>query len=248
MKALITGASSGIGRDIARVLVQKGYDLIIVARRQNLLEELSKDLNTNVQIEVLDISDKNNCYKLVEKYPDVDVLINNAGFGKFGEFTELDIEEEIKMINTNIVAVQTLTKLYLKRMEARNSGYIMNVASVAGLMPSGPLMATYYASKAYVVSLTRAISKELKIKNSNVHICALCPGPVKTNFDNVADVKFSLKGLPSEYVAKYAVNKMFSNKEIIIPGKLIKLSALGAKIAPASLVTSIAYKQQKRKG
>ena len=248
MKALITGASSGIGRDIARYLSQKGYDLVIVARRQNLLEELKKELKTNVQVEVMDVSDKNNCYKLAEKYPDIDVLINNAGFGKYGEFTKIDIEEELDMINTNIVAVQFLTKLYLKNMEEKNKGYILNVASVAGLMQGGPLMTTYYASKSYIVSMTRGISEELKIKNSDVHVCVLCPGPVATNFNNVANVKFSIKQLSSEYVAKYAIDKMFKKKDIIIPGFLVKVLALAAKFAPAKIVLYLAYKQQKKKG
>ena len=237
-----------MGRDIARYLSQKGYDLVIVARRQNLLEELKNELKTDVQIEVMDVSDKSNCYKLAEKYPDIDVLINNAGFGKYGEFTEIDIEEEINMINTNIVAVQILTKLYLKKMEEKNKGYILNVASVAGLIQGGPLMSTYYASKAYIVSMTRGISEELKIKNSDVHVCALCPGPVATNFNNVANVKFSIKQLSSEYVARYAVDKMFEKKDIIIPGAQIKALALGAKLAPSKLVLYLAYKQQKKKG
>ena len=247
MKALVTGASSGIGRDIARLLSQKGYDLIVVAKQKEPLEELKKELKTNIQIEAMDISNKNNCYELAKKYPDIDVLINNAGFGKFGEFTKIDIEEEISMINTNVVAVQILTKMYLKKMEEKNSGYILNVASIAGLLQGGPLMATYYATKAYVVSMTRSISEELKIKKSNVHICALCPGPVDTNFNNVADVEFSLKEFSSEYVAKYAVEKMFNKKDIIIPSFQIKALAVGAKIAPAKLVLYLAYKQQKKK-
>ena len=135
MKALITGASSGIGRDMARYLSQKGCNLVIVARRQNLLEELKKDLKTNVEIEVMDLSKEENIYQLFQKHQDIDILINNAGFGKFGEFVEIDIETEINMINTNIVAVQMLTKLYLQEMVKKNRGYILNVASIAGLLP-----------------------------------------------------------------------------------------------------------------
>ena len=135
MKALITGASSGIGRDMARYLSQKGYDLVIVARRQNLLEELKKDLKTNIEIEVMDVSKEENIYHLFKKHQDIDILINNAGFGKFGEFVDIDIETEINMINTNIVAVQMLTKLYLQEMIKKNKGYILNVASIAGLLP-----------------------------------------------------------------------------------------------------------------
>ena len=135
MKALITGASSGIGRDMARYLSQKGCNLVIVARRQNLLEELKKDLKTNVEIEVIDVSKEENIYQLFQKHQDIDILINNAGFGKFGEFIDIDIETEINMINTNIIAVQMLTKLYLQDMVKKNRGYILNVASAAGLLP-----------------------------------------------------------------------------------------------------------------
>ena len=135
MKALITGASSGIGRDMARYLSQKGCNLVIVARRQNLLEELKKDLKTNIEIEVMDVSKEENIYHLFQKHQDIDILINNAGFGKFGEFIDIDIETEINMINTNIIAVQMLTKLYLQDMVKKNRGYILNVASVVGLLP-----------------------------------------------------------------------------------------------------------------
>lgn len=246
MKALITGASSGIGRDIARYLSKKGYDLVIVARRVELLEELKKELNTNVEIVNLDISSESNCKKLFEEHKDIDILVNNAGFGLFGEFSELDLKKEISMINTNIVAVHVLTKLYLKEMKEKKSGNILNVASIAGFMP-GPLMATYYATKNYVVSLSRAISKELKKEKSNVKISVLCPGPVRTNFNNVAGVKFGISSLSSEYVAKYAVDKMLKNKEIIVPGFTIKCLKILNKILPSKLMIEATYHTQKRK-
>ena len=248
MKALITGASSGIGRDMSRYLSMLGYDLVIVARREKLLQELKNELKTNVEIECMDISLHENCKKLVEKYPDIDILINNAGFGKFGEFSSINIDEEINMINTNVVAVQVLTKLYLQKMIAKNKGHILNVASVAGLLPGGPLMSTYYATKSYIVSMTRSISEELRIKNLDVKISALCPGPVNTNFNNVANVKFSLKGLSSEYVSKYAIDQMLKGKKIIIPGISIKLLAFLSKISPSNIVLYMTYKRQKAKG
>ena len=249
MKALITGASSGIGRDMARYFSKLGYDLIIVARRENLLEELKNDLtNTEVIIEKVDVSNPENCRELFEKYPDVDILVNNAGFGKFGEFDKIELNDELNMIHTNIIGLHTLTKLYLQKMKEKNKGHILNVASSAGLLPGGPLMATYYATKSYVVSLTRAIAEELKVSGSNVKISALCPGPVDTNFNNVANVKFALKGLPSEYVAKYGIDQMLKGKMTIIPGWQIKVAAFGAKILPTSLMLKIAYHQQKSKG
>ena len=248
MKALITGASSGIGRDMARYLSTLGYDLIIVARRENLLEELKNEINNkNVIVEKADISKIEECKALFEKYPDIDILINNAGFGKFGKFEEIELENELSMIDTNIVGLHTLTKLYLTKMKENNKGYILNVASIAGLMPGGPLMATYYATKSYVVSLTNGISEELNAEGSNVKISALCPGPVNTNFNNVANVKFSLDGLSSEYVAKYAIDQMLKGKRIIIPGWYIKLACFGSKICPSRLILKIVHNQQKSK-
>ena len=158
MKALVTGASSGIGRDMARYLSSLGYDLVIVARRENLLEELKKDLKTNVEIEVLDVSKEENCKELFEKHKDIDLLINNAGFGLFGEFTEIDLDKEISLIDTNIKATHILTKLYAKSMKEKNKGKILNVASIAGFM-TGPLMSAYYASKNYVVELSSGIKE-----------------------------------------------------------------------------------------
>ena len=197
MRALITGASSGIGKDMARYLSKLGYDLVIVARNNEQLEQLKKKLETNVEVIAMDLSNKENCYELHEQVQNIDILVNNAGFGEFGEFVETDLEKEISLIQTNITALHILTKLYLKDMVKENKGHILNVASIAGFMP-GPLMATYYASKNYVVALTRAIKKELKKMKSDVKVSLLCPGPVNTNFNKVANVNFKVKGLSSE--------------------------------------------------
>ena len=205
MRALITGASSGIGKDMAKYLSKLGYDLVIVARNNEQLEQLKKELETNVEVIAMDLSNKENCYELHEQVQNIDILVNNAGFGEFGEFVETDLEKEISLIQTNITALHILTKLYLKDMVKENKGHILNVASIAGFMP-GPLMATYYASKNYVVALTRAIKKELKKMKSDVKVSLLCPGPVNTNFNKVANVNFKVKGLSSEYVAKYAID------------------------------------------
>lgn len=246
MKALITGASSGIGRDIARELSKRGYDLIIVARNRKKLEELKNDLATNVQIIDMDLTSEDNCKKLYEQAKGIDILINNAGLGEFGKFTETDLEKELTIIKTNITALHILTKLYLQDMTKRNSGRILNVASIAGFM-SGPLMATYYASKAYVVRLTEAIREELNKQNSKVKISLLCPGPVKTNFNNVANVRFQMKSLTSEYVARYAINKMLKNKFYIVPGFTIKLAKFFSKITPTVILAKCSYYMQKRK-
>ena len=246
MKALITGASSGMGRDMAKILSQKGYDLILVARDENKLEEVKKQLKTETKIVVMDISNEENCKKIYEENKDIDILINNAGFGDCGHFEETSLDKDIQMIHTNIIAYHILTKLYLKEMIKKDSGKILNVASIAGFMP-GPLMTTYYSTKNYVVRFSESIREELRRKKSKVQISILCPGPVDTNFNKVADVEFALKGLSSEYVAKYAINKFFKGKFYIVPGWKIKLARIGAKLAPASFVAKISYNMQKRK-
>ena len=150
------------------------------------------------------------------------------------------------MIKTNVIAYHILTKLYLIDMKARNSGKILNVASIAGFMP-GPLMSTYYATKGYVVRLSEGIREELKKEKSNVRISILCPGPVNTNFNNVANVKFHMREANSENVAKYAIRKMERGKFYIVPGLDVKLAKIGAKIFPAPFISKITYMIQKRK-
>ncbi len=249
MKALITGASSGIGRDMAKILSAKGYDLILVARRLDRLEQVKQGLKTNAEIITADLSDEAACFKLYEQVKDknIDILINNAGFGVFGAFDTTDLQKELAMIDTNVRAVHILTKLFLKNFKARDSGYILNVASSAAFQP-GPLLSSYYASKAYVLRLTEAIYEELRRTGSKVHICALCPGPVHTEFDTVADVKFSVKGLESRDVAEYAIAKMFEKKLVIVPGTLMKLARFFGKFVTEKRMLKIAYHMQKRKG
>ena len=246
MKVLITGASSGIGRDIAINLSKKGYDLILVARDLEKLNEVKSKLHTNVEVVSMDVSNAENCKELHEKYQNIDILVNNAGFGDCGYFTKTNLDKELKMIDTNIVAYHVLTKLYLQDMKQKNSGKILNVASIAGFMP-GPLMATYYSTKAYVVRLSEAIREELRREKSNVQISILCPGPVNTNFNKVADVQFAFKGLRRVYVAKYGVDKLCKGKFYIVPGWKIKLARFGAKIAPNNFVAKICYNMQRRK-
>ena len=271
MKALITGASSGIGKDMAKILNQKGYNLVLVARDIEKLEQTKKELEKSVQneptiennkiekayknskkatnkIEIIqmDLSEEQNCIELANKVKDIDILINNAGFGDCGRFSETDLNKDISMIKTNVIAYHILTKLYLKEMKKKNSGKILNVASIAGFMP-GPLMATYYATKNYIVRLSEAIREELKREKSKVQISILCPGPVETNFNKVANVKFSLREANSMQVAKYAIKKLEKGKFYIVPGIDVKLARFGAKIAPSNFVAKITYKVQKRK-
>ncbi len=245
-RALVTGASSGIGRDIARELSKRGYDLVIVARDKDNLEKLKNELNTNVEVIAMDLSIKENCIELYNKVGFVDILVNNAGFGIFGKFTQTDLNREMELIQTNVIAVHILTKLFLKDMVEKNTGYILNVSSIAGHMP-GPLMDAYYASKSYVYILSTSINEEMKKDKKNVKVATLNPGPVKTNFNNVANVKFSLHSLTSEYVAKYTVDKILKGKVDITPGIDIKLLRLAAKLVPSNVMAGMVYYRQKRK-
>lgn len=245
-RALITGASSGIGRDMAKVLASKGYDLVIVARSEDKLQELKSEINTNVEIIVMDLSIKENCIELFNKVGYVDILVNNAGFGIFGKFSETDLQRELELINTNVVAVHILTKLFLQEMVKKDSGYILNVSSIAGHLP-GPLMDAYYASKSYVYVLSTSINEELRKDRANVKVGTLNPGPVRTNFNNVANVKFSMHSLTSEYVAKYTVEKMLKGKVDITPGLDIKFLRFAAKIVPDNLMAKMVHVRQTRK-
>ena len=246
MKALITGASSGLGEKFAKILSEKGYDLILVARNGEKLKNIAENLNTKVKYYEMDLSIEKNLYKIYEKEKDIDVLINNAGFGVFGKFTETDLDKELNLINTNLKAVHILTKLYLKEFKKKNNGYILNVSSSAAFMP-GPLLSSYYASKSYVYNLTLAIYEELKRENSNVSVSVLCPGPVDTNFNNVAGVRFGIKALKSSYVTNYAIRKMFKRKLVIIPGIKMKLTRFVIRFIPTKLLLKITYKIQKSK-
>lgn len=239
-KALITGASSGLGRDLARVLSGRGYDLILVARRRDRLEALARTLPTKARIICADLSDANRCKALYDETrgEHIDLLVNNAGFGRFGAFFEADLDMDLRMIDTNIRAVHILTKLFLRDFAARDSGYILNVASMAGFMP-GPGMACYYATKAYVLRLTQSIGEELRRRKSAVYIGALCPGPVSTEFGATADVRFRMPSLPSVEVAAYAVDQMFRRKRLIIPGRYMKAMKFAARLAPESLLARV---------
>ena len=248
MKALITGASSGIGRDFARILSKKGYDLILVARSKKPMEELKKELNTKVDIISMDLSNIENAKKLYNQVKDenIDILINDAGFGLIGSFRKTDLDKELSMIDLNIKSLHTLTKLFLSDFVKKDSGYILNVASASAFTP-GPLMATYYSTKVYVYHLTLAIYEELKKMKSSVHISCLCPGPVDTNFNNVANCEFKIKTLSSDYVANYAIDKMFKNKLVIIPGLKMKLVYIFERFVPTKLKLNITYNIQYRK-
>lgn len=248
-KALITGASSGIGREMAIILSQMGYDIILAARRTEKLNEVSRELRSPAEIITIDLSKEANCYSLFERCrgEDVEILVNNAGFGTFGKFWETELSKQCEMIDLNVKAVHILTRLFLAEFKERNKGKILNVASAAGFMPQGPMLSTYYATKAYVLSLSRGVAKELKKEGSCVTVSALCPGPVKTEFDQVAGVDFQGVGMKAKKVAQIGIDGMMRGKTVIVPGILMKLGKFFTKILPDNLLGEFAYYFQKAK-
>ena len=270
MKALITGASSGFGWDMAHILSDMGYDIIAVARRGELLEKLKGELKTNVEAIVCDVTDREfqEALSAMLRLKRVsaplfvtaesglnDNLINNAGFGVFGAFDATSLDEELSMIDTNVKAMHTLMKLFLPAFKKRNSGYIMNVASLAAFFP-GPLFASYYATKAYVLRLTQAVAEELRRDGSKVKICALCPGPAHTGFASAAKVNFGtgkeggIAGkvvLTSLEVSKYAIKQMFKGKEVIVPGPIMRLGVFARHFVSDKLLAKAVYTVQSKK-
>ena len=249
MKALITGATSGIGRDMAALLSKQGYDLIIVSRDTTKMKQVQKKLPTKVDIITADLSSLEDCQRVYEtvKQQDIDIVINNAGFGAFGNFWEIPVEQELNMIDLNVKAVHYFTKMFVAYFRERNKGYLLNVASSAAFL-AGPLMATYYATKAYVLRLTEAVAKELEQEGSGVSVSVLCPGPVDTAFNQRANVTFRLPGMKSKTVAKYALQKMFAKKLIIIPGITMKATYIIERFLPEKLLLCCAYYFQRKKG
>lgn len=247
--AVITGASSGIGTEFAKRLAKEGYSLVLVARRRERLEELAKVLPTECLVMTADLSDMKECERFMKELSDIkiDIFINNAGFGFCGETLNIDNDTELNMIDLNVKSLHLLMKLALKDMDARGSGYILNVASSAGLLPAGPYMSTYYATKAYVTSLTRGIAEELRQKHSNVYVGCLCPGPVDTEFNKVANVEFALKGISAEYCANYAITQMFKKKVTIVPTFKMKAAVVLGRLIPVNWYVKIGAKQQKKK-
>lgn len=245
MQAVITGASSGIGRDMAKILSQMGCSLILVARRRERMEELHLP---NTRIFSYDLSKEEEVfafYREIAEEP-VDIFINNAGFGVFGEFVENPLERELSMLAVNVTAVHILTKLFLEKFTRQNHGYLLNVASVAAFYPA-PLLAAYYATKAYVYRLTLGIFEELRAKKSGVSVSVLCPGPVQTEFDEVANVRFRLKGRRSEAVARYAIRQMFRKKTVIIPGFFMKAGKFFSRFVSEKLLLRILHHAQQKK-
>ena len=238
-KALITGASSGIGAAIAKELSSMGYETILVARRKDRLLSLQKTLPSSSEIFVADLENPEELEKLLANYPDIDLLVNNAGLGVYGEFTETDFERESTMLDVNIRALHYL-------MKKRGGGKILNVSSSAAFF-TGPFLSSYYASKAYVLKLSRAVREELRRKSSPVTVSVLCPGPVKTEFGEVSGSDLGKNALDADTVARVALRGTFKGKAVIVPGFTMKCSRFFSKFIPEAISVRILYKIQKAK-
>ncbi len=258
--AIITGASSGIGKEIAIEFAKRGYSPILVARRKARLEEFAEQLSEKFPVRPIvyacDLSSREACetlFKEVQSWQP-EILVNNAGFGDCGKFVETDLEKEIQMISLNIQALHILTKRFIcyaasKSQKEKSKFYVLNVASSAGLLPGGPYMATYYASKAYVASLSQALAKEVQDSNAlkHIQISCLCPGPVDTEFNDVANVEFALPGITVSDCARYAVKQMFRGHCLIVPSFFLRVLLYLAKLLPNFLSIKITARQQKKK-
>ncbi len=254
--ALVTGASSGIGYELTKLFARDRYNLVLVARSEQKLIQIADELKEKFRISVKTIakdlsvpeSPEEIFRELQQEAIKIDVLVNNAGFATYGFFTETDLNAELKMMQLNMVALTHLTKLFLKDMLEQNEGKILNIASTAAFQP-GPLMAVYYATKAYVLSFSEAIANELQ--GSGVTVTALCPGPTESGFQARANMEQSklVSGqriMDAETVALIGYRGLMKNKTVVIPGLKNKLLVLTVRFTPRNIVTQIVRNMQKR--
>ncbi|MCS1350988.1 SDR family oxidoreductase [Mechercharimyces sp. CAU 1602] len=251
--ALITGASSGIGEELAKVFARNNHDLILVARREDRLAKLAQELQQQygVQAEVLaeDLGDEGAPVRIYEQMKQsgkqVDILVNNAGFGSFGSFVEQDLESELNMVDVNVKALVALTRLFLPDMVERGYGGILHTASVVGLLPGGPLMSIYYATKSFVVSFTQALANELE--GTGVKVSALCPGPTKTGFPERASwdaSKVMKSAMTASQVAQIGYDGFQNGKILTVPGFSNRLIIRLGQMLPRKVVTKVVRRSQ----
>lgn len=254
--ALITGASSGIGYELAKIFARDRYNLVLVARRSDLLVSLGEELQTKFDITVhvliqdlaLPEAPAQIFAELQQSGINIDVLVNNAGFGAYGSFAEIDLTTELQMIQVNMVALTHLTKLLLGNMMRRQRGKILNVASTAAFQP-GPLMAVYYATKAYVLSFSEALANELQ--GSGVTVTVLCPGPTTSGFQQQAAMEesklvYGKKMMDAATVAEIGYRGLMRHQTVVIPGLKNALLAFGVKFLPRAIVTQLVRQMQER--
>jgi short-subunit dehydrogenase len=252
--ALITGASAGIGLELARLFARRRHDVVLVARREERLREIADQIAAESEVTThvvgCDLAGDGAARRLYDEVRaraiEVEYLVNNAGFGTFGPFHETDVNETMDLVRLNVGALTELTALYLPEMVVRGSGRVLNVASAAAFQP-GPLMATYYASKAYVLHLSEALHEELEGKG--VTVTALCPGPVRTEFHQVAGMESSglvlnKRLISVEEVAQAGYEAMMRGRAMEVPGLATKLLAFGVRFAPRRFVAKFVRRLQ----
>jgi short-subunit dehydrogenase len=256
MTALVTGASGGIGEELARLFAADGHDLVLVARSRDKLTRLAEELGgapgVAARVVVSDLARAEAPREIFDELQSagvrVDALVNNAGFGSYGLFAETDSRKELELLQVNVVALTHLTKLFLPPMIARRRGYVMNVASTAAFQP-GPLMAVYYASKAYVLHFSEALSNETE--GTGVVVSALCPGPTETGFVAAAGMEqsklFERGAMGARPVAEEGYRGLLAGKTLVIPGLRNNLTARAVGLAPRKLVTKIVRGIQERR-
>ena len=232
--AVITGASSGIGREFAKALAAKGCRLILVARREERMRELAAGLGVPCEVLPADLSRAEECNRIVGTIAGqgASVLINCAGFGLLGATTDQSLDEELNMIDLNIRAVHILTRKFLELRAQEGTGANLNAASCAGLLPAGPYLNTYYATKAYVASFTQGLAQELRDCKSGIYVGALCPGPVYTEFTKAAHGKEWSSAKTPEEIVDYAIRKMEKGKTLIVPGAAVRAGLFGSRLIP----------------
>lgn len=253
--ALITGASGGIGEEFAKVFAREGYNLVLVARSENKLLALANSLQSqygiNVQVLPKDLAVPGSPDEIYTELSgtQIDALVNNAGYATYGPFIETDLQTELNEMQLNMVTLTHLTKLFLPGMVERGFGQVLNVASTAAFQP-GPLMAVYYATKAYVLSFSEAIAKE--VEDTGVIVSALCPGPTESGFQQRADMtdsKLVQNGLmTAQEVAERGYKGLVKGERVVIPGMSNKIGALSTRFVPRDMVTNIVKNMQERSG
>ena len=244
MLALITGGTKGIGKEMAISLSKRGYDLILVSRTDKGLDDIKSKCNTNISFYSYDLEKEEENYRLLNdtKDLDIDIFIANAGYGDIGRINK----KEVGMIKLNDISTFILTKEFLKRFIAKDKGHVLMTASAAAFGVA-PYMNIYYATKSFVYSMAHGYYRELKDMKSNVKISVLCPGPVKTGFEERANAKFTIGSLEPEYVGEYAIKKMLKNKFTIVPGFGIKLAHTFSHITPKKMISKMLRKQSEMK-
>ena len=249
MKALVTGGTGGIGKERALSLLKRGYEVRVVSRKEGEFAKRKKQYpDSKLYFGSYDLSKEEECYRLLKDTEDIDfdVFINNAGFGDIGYREKTDLNKEVNRLKLNDIATLILVKSFLLRFKKKDKGYILRTASAAAFGVA-PYRNVYYASKAFVYSLAHGYYRELKDSKSKVSLSVLCPGPVKTNFEKVANAKFTIHSLTAPYVGEYAIKKRLKGKFEIVPGFTIKLGHTFSHLVPKRMISKVLRKQSEIK-